>query len=218
MTESPSRTTTSSPPGGPPCRSRSSDSSDNGRTPSATVASASSARTSSRSCGSRALLRETCSDQLGVGDVLGGDLGGGRGRVGDLLVELVADVAHGADQRLVLGAELGAQPPHVDVDGAGAAEVVVAPDLLQQLGAGEDPAGVLGEVLEELELLVGQVQRPPAQLRGVAVLVDDQLAGLGHAAVAAVGGGGRGQPAGGGPLQPGVDLGGAGGVEHDVVD
>src|SRR5215216_5819970 len=135
MTESPSRTTTSSPPGGPPCRSRSSDSSDNGRTPSATVAAASSARTSSRSCGSRALLRETCSDQLGVGDVLGGDLGGGRGRVGDLLVELVADVADRADQRLVLGAELGPEPPHVDVDGAGATEVVVAPDLLQQLRA-----------------------------------------------------------------------------------
>ena len=54
--------------------------------------------------------------------------------------ELVADVAHGADQLLVLGAELRAQPPHVHVDGAGAAEVVVAPDLLQQLGPGEDPA------------------------------------------------------------------------------
>src|SRR5436309_3197748 len=43
--------------------------------------------------------------------------------------EPVADVAHGADQGLVLGAELGPEPPDVHVDGAGAAEVVVAPDL-----------------------------------------------------------------------------------------
>ena len=35
-----------------------------------------------------------------------------------------------------LGAELGAQPSHVDVDGAGAAEEVVPPDLLQQLRPG----------------------------------------------------------------------------------
>ena len=73
--------------------------------------------------------------------------------------EPVADVAHGADQRLVLGAELGPQPPDVDVDRAGAAEVVVAPDLLQQLRPGEDPARVLGEELEQLELLEGEVER-----------------------------------------------------------
>src|SRR5690349_15958458 len=72
--------------------------------------------------------------------------------------EPVADVAHGADQGLVLGAELGAQPPDVDVDRAGAAEVVVTPDLLQQLRAGEDPARVLGEELEQLELLEGEVE------------------------------------------------------------
>src|SRR5690242_12396447 len=64
--------------------------------------------------------------------------------------EPVADVADGADQGLVLGAELGAQPPDVDVDRARAAEVVVTPDLLQQLGPGEDPARVLGEELEQL--------------------------------------------------------------------
>ena len=81
--------------------------------------------------------------------------------------EPVADVAHGADQRLVLGAELGPQPPHVDVDRPGAPEVVVAPDLLQQLGPGEDPARVLGQVLQQLELLVGQVQRPGPRTRAV---------------------------------------------------
>ena len=92
-----------------------------------------------------------------------------RSRVGDgasgLLVEFVTDVADGSDQRLVFGAELGTQPPYVYVDGAGAAEVVVPPDLLQQLGSAEDPAWVLGEVLEQLELLVGQIQRSAAQLR-----------------------------------------------------
>jgi len=59
---------------------------------------------------------------------------------------------------LVVRAELGAQPPDVDVDRTGAAEVVVPPDLLQQLGPGEHPARMLREVLEQLELLVGQVE------------------------------------------------------------
>ena len=45
--------------------------------------------------------------------------------------EAVADVAHGADQGLVFGAEFGSQSPDVNVNRAGAAEVVVAPDLLQ---------------------------------------------------------------------------------------
>ena len=77
--------------------------------------------------------------------------------VGD---EAVADVADRPDQRLVLAAELGPQPPDVDVHGAGTAEVVVAPDLLEQLGPAEDPAGVLGEELQQLELLVGEVEQP----------------------------------------------------------
>src|SRR4051794_6749963 len=210
----PSRTTRSPPPGGPPCWSRSSASSERGRTPSAAVAACSSSRTQATSVSIWLSVLTRPSDQLGVGLRLGSL----RRGIGDLLVELVAHVPDGADQRLVLGAELGPQPPHVDVDRAGAAEVVVAPDLLQQLGPGEDPARVLGEVLQELELLVGEVQRAPAQLGGVAVLVDHQLAGLRDAAVAAVGRGRRGQPAGGGPLQTGVDLGRAGGVQEDVVD
>ena len=98
--------------------------------------------------------------------------------------EPVADVADGADQRLVLRPELGAQPPDVDVDGAGAAEVVVAPDLLQQLVAGEDPAGVLGEVLEQLELLERQVERALPDLGGVRRVVDHDLAGPDHVVVA----------------------------------
>ena len=113
--------------------------------------------------GGRGVRRVRRRPVLGGGDVLGRD-------------EAVADVAHRADEHLVLGAELGPQPADVDVDGARAAVVVVAPDLLEQLGAGEDPARVLGEVLEELELLVGQVEQPPADPRGVGRLVDVELA------------------------------------------
>src|SRR5437899_3085116 len=47
-------------------------------------------------------------------------------------VEPVAHVADGADELLVLRAELGAEATHVHVDRAGAPVVVVAPDLLQQ--------------------------------------------------------------------------------------
>src|SRR4051794_18996012 len=54
--------------------------------------------------------------------------------------ELVSDVAHRADHRFVLDAELGPQPSHVDVDRACAAEVVIAPHLLNEVRAGEHPA------------------------------------------------------------------------------
>ena len=77
----------------------------------------------------------------------------------------------------MLGAELGAQPPDVHVDRAGAAEVVVAPDLLQQLSAREDPARVLGQELQQLEFLERQVEHPAAQPGRVGGLVDGQLAG-----------------------------------------
>src|ERR1700761_9560686 len=53
--------------------------------------------------------------------------------------ETVADVTDGADQGLVLGAELGPQAPDVHVHRAGAAEVVVAQDLLRQGGARGGP-------------------------------------------------------------------------------
>src|SRR3954447_21307560 len=113
---------TSRPPAGPPCCSRSSASSESGRTPSAAVAARSSARTASTAAGAsrstsrtRGAVDRGASDQLGV--VLRPGLGlGARSRgggIGDLLVELVTDVAHGADERLVLGAQLGAQPANV---------------------------------------------------------------------------------------------------------
>ena len=63
------------------------------------------------------------------------------------------------------------------VDRPGAAEVVVAPDLAQKLVAGEDPARVLRQELEQLELLVGEVERPALELGGVRVGVDVELTG-----------------------------------------
>ena len=69
--------------------------------------------------------------------------------------EAVADAADGldgvADGRVVF--ELGAQVADVDVDGAGVAVVLVAPDALEQLVAREGAAGVRDEELQELVLL-----------------------------------------------------------------
>lgn len=69
--------------------------------------------------------------------------------------EAVADAADGldgvADGRVVF--ELGAQVADVDVDGAGVAVVLVAPDALEQFVAREGAAGVRDEELQELVLL-----------------------------------------------------------------
>ena len=46
----------------------------------------------------------------------------------------------------MFGAQLGSQPPDVHIYSAGAAEIVVPPYLLKQVGTGEHPAGVLGEL------------------------------------------------------------------------
>ncbi len=130
--------------------------------------------------------------------------------------EPVAHVAHGADLLLELRPELGPQPPHVDVDRPGASVVVVPPHLLQQLRPGEDPPRVLREVLQQLELLVGQVEGAAAHLRRVRRLVDDDVPGpdLRRQVVLGLVGHQRApdrQP------QPGLDLGRSGGGQQDVV-
>src|SRR5439155_9905304 len=163
----------------PPWRRWSMTCSESGRTPSASVARSTSRATSRTSVGSS---RPTTSTRTPGASSLEGlvtrrRLGHGGHRllgpsVGTRHHEPVADVAHGPDRGLVLGTQLGPQPADVDVDRARAAVVVVAPDLLQQLGAGEDPAGVLREELDQLELLEGQVEHPATHLRGVGGLVD----------------------------------------------
>src|SRR5664280_2779588 len=132
------------------------------------------------------------------------------------LDKALADVY--GDKRFVLGPELRAQPAHVHVDRPCAAVVVIAPDLLQQLGAGEHSARVLGQVLEQLELLEGQVERSAAQPAGIGDLVDAKIAGPNHgllgrsAAADGAAGPGGDQP------QSCFDLGRSGGDEQDVVD
>ena len=76
------------------------------------------------------------------------------------LPEAVADRADGLDQVGVLLAELGPQAPDVDVDRAGAAVVLVAPDPAEQGLAGEDLGRVPGQEAQELVFHVGQVEDP----------------------------------------------------------
>ena len=78
-----------------------------------------------------------------------------------LRVELVAQAAHGrqADRVGRVGLDLGAQALDVDVEGLGVADVVGAPDAVDQLAAGEHAAGVAQEVLEQLELLERELRR-----------------------------------------------------------
>jgi len=71
-----------------------------------------------------------------------------------------------------------------------------------------------GQVLEQLELLVGELEQPPAQPGGVGGLVDHQLAEHQRAAVAT----GVGARAGLQQPQPGIHLGRAGAGQQDLVD
>src|ERR1022692_1019904 len=125
----------------------------------------------------------------------------------------VPDVADGSDQQLVLDAELGPQPADMHIDRAGAAEVVVAPYFLEQLRPGEHPGRVLGEELQQLEFLEGQVQRAAAQPCQVAGFVDDEIA----AADLAGSGQHRDCPAADGKPEPRVDFAGARGVQDHVI-
>ena len=55
--------------------------------------------------------------------------------------------------------DLLAQPRHVHVHGAGGRHRVVAPHFVQQLFAGQGRAAMLDEVLEQLKLARGQLER-----------------------------------------------------------
>src|SRR6516164_7783696 len=73
--------------------------------------------------------------------------------------QLVAHAPHGEDvlgDRGV-GLDLGPQAPDVDVDEAAVAEVVVAPDAVEQLLAAEHLVGAGRELAQEAELRPGAV-------------------------------------------------------------
>ena len=75
---------------------------------------------------------------------------------GRRVYEAVAGVADGLDVTSGGGAELCSEAADVDVDGAGAAVVVVAPDAVEEGVAGDDVAGVGHEVAKELVLHIGE--------------------------------------------------------------
>ena len=101
--------------------------------------------------------------------------------------------SHGRDR---VGAQLGPEPAHIDVDHVGAGIEVVLPDRRQQPLLGDGIAVVLHELAQQQELAFGQRDRPGAAVG----LPPDQIQP--QAAGDQAGGG----AAGGGP-QPGPDPG-----------
>src|SRR5690606_20606496 len=170
--------------------------SENGLTPSWALARTARASTSADWCGGR--------EEVGVSSTIGlfhhGLQLGGPGTG-----EAVADIADRADERLPLGTELGPQPPDVHIHRAGAAVVVHPPHLLEQLLARHHSAAVLHEVLEQLELLEGQVQRTATRADRPAVLVDHHVGHADRAPGIVVTPDRCGAP-GDDPAQPGLDL------------
>ncbi|GDY42220.1 hypothetical protein SANT12839_031020 [Streptomyces antimycoticus] len=76
----------------------------------------------------------------------------------------------------MLGAHLAPQPGHMDIDGPAVADMAVPPHRGHQLIAGVHPVRMGDEMAQQLELEIGQVQRPPRDLGGPMVGVDpDEL-------------------------------------------
>src|SRR3954468_5558073 len=73
-----------------------------------------------------------------------------------------------------VGLQLGAQLGHEVVDGADLA-LLEAPDLAHQLLAREDPAAVLAEEAQELELQVGQLYGAAGPGDGARVEIDGDV-------------------------------------------
>ena len=87
----------------------------------------------------------------------------------------------------MFGAELRAQASHVHIDRACTAVEFVAPDLPQQRGPGVDPARARCEEAQQLELLVGQVERATARRHPVRLGVERERPEPRQRAVAAAG-------------------------------
>src|ERR671926_1068135 len=87
-----------------------------------------------------------------------------RQRIGTrLYAEYVARAADRMEEaRLSTGFELPSQVGDEDLDRVGDRERVVAPHLVEQLLARDDQALVAHEVLQQLELALGEVDRPVA--------------------------------------------------------
>src|SRR5919202_5368028 len=126
------------------------------------------------------------------------------------------DVPRAADRvqqpRLATGLELAAQVRHEHLDRVRRRERVVAPDLLEEALARDDDALVAHEVLEQLELALGELDRAVAALDLVRVRVqrevgdDERRAAPWRAGPPqrAQAGGGRPPPPGGGEGEGGA--------------
>src|SRR4051794_16520008 len=101
-----------------------------------------------------------------------------RQRIGRRLY--AEDVARAADRvkeaRLATGLELSSQVGHEDLDRVGDRERVIAPHLVQQPLARDDQALVAHQVLEQLELALGEVDPPLVPEDLVRVRVQRQIA------------------------------------------
>src|SRR3954470_16877398 len=90
------------------------------------------------------------------------------------------DVARAADRmeepRLATGFQLPSQVGNEDLDRVGDRERVVAPHLVEQLLARDDQALVAHEVLEQLELALGELDPALAAVDLVGVGVQGQVA------------------------------------------
>src|SRR6266511_3412714 len=86
----------------------------------------------------------------------------------------IALTSHGGDR---LGAQLGPEPAHVDVDHVGAGIEVVLPDGGEQSLLGDGRAGVEHELPQQQELAVGQRDRPRAAVGLAPDQVQAQAAG-----------------------------------------
>src|SRR5690348_13015726 len=101
-----------------------------------------------------------------------------RQRIGRRLY--AEDVARAADRmeepRLATGFELPSQVGHEDLDRVRDREGVIAPHLVEQLLAGDHQALVAHEVLEQLELALGEVDPPLPARDLVRVGVEHEVA------------------------------------------
>src|SRR6476661_7231130 len=91
---------------------------------------------------------------------------GGRRPTRRLRLEFVADTPDGLDVARAHGVRLDllAQASDVDGHGAAVAEMGVVPDVVEELFAGEDLTRARRQEVQQIELLGGQLDRPPGQL------------------------------------------------------
>ena len=87
----------------------------------------------------------------------------------------VAHTPNRVHDRLVVGAQLGAQSPHVNVDRTDAAVAVIAPHLVHEASPRERPPRVLHQEAQQFEFRQRQAEVPPVERSGEAARVKDQF-------------------------------------------